>query len=106
MDSGETRMTDDEAFERARAELARARKKFPTWPADPFVALAVLHEEVGELTKAVLQHVYEPHKNVTAEEIRAEAVQVIAMAVRFLVNFDRYNYVPASQMKDEDDPLQ
>jgi len=102
MDSGETRMTDDEAFERARAELTRARKKFPLWPADPFVALAVLQEEVGELTKAVLQSIYEPNKQVTADDIIAEGVQVAAMAVRFLVNLDRYNYVPNSQMEDGD----
>lgn len=46
-------------------EMARAVAKFPTWPTDPFHALAVLGEEFGELTKAVLQHTYEPHKNVT-----------------------------------------
>ncbi len=67
---------------------------------------AALPEEVGELTKAVLQCTYELDKKVTADDILAEGVRVIAMAVRFLVNFDRYNYVPASQMKDEDDPLQ
>lgn len=37
-----------------KAELDRAVVKFPTWPTDPFHALAVLGEEYGELTKAVL----------------------------------------------------
>ena len=37
--------------DRITAELARAVKKFPTWPTDPLHALAVLGEEFGELTK-------------------------------------------------------
>jgi NTP pyrophosphatase (non-canonical NTP hydrolase) len=44
------------------AEVARATVKFPTWPTDPLHALAVLGEEYGELTKAMLQLTYEPHK--------------------------------------------
>ena len=44
------------------AELGKALRKFPTWPTDPLHALAVLGEEYGELNKAMLQLVYEPHK--------------------------------------------
>jgi len=95
-------MTDDEVIARTRGELNRARRKFPLWPTDPFVALAVLQEEVGELTKAVLQYVYEPNKNVTADEILAEAVQVLAMAVRFTANLDRYDFERAAQIEDGD----
>ena len=40
-------------------EIARAVEKFPTWPTDPLHAVAVLGEEFGELTQAVLQCVYE-----------------------------------------------
>ena len=58
-----------------QAELARAVAKFPTWPTDPLHALAVLGEEFGELTKAMLQHTYEPHKGVTAQDIRDGDVQ-------------------------------
>lgn len=43
-----------------QAELARAVDKFPTWPTDPLHALAVLGEEFGELTKAMLQHATAP----------------------------------------------
>lgn len=96
------RMTDNEVFTRALAELARARKKYPLWPADPFVALAVLQEEVGELTKAVLQYTYEPNEKVTADDILAEGVQVIAMAVRFASNFDKYDFVRTAQIEDGD----
>jgi len=59
-------------------EVERATKKFPTWPTDPLHAVAVLGEEFGELTKAVLQFTYEPHKT-TLDEIRVEAVQTAAM---------------------------
>lgn len=44
-------------------EIERAIAKFPTWPTDPLHALAVLGKEFGELTKAVLQSIYEPHKS-------------------------------------------
>ena len=78
------------------AEVAKATQKFPTWPTDPLHALAVLGEEYGELNKAVLQFVYEPHKT-SADEIRTEAIQTAAMALRFLASLDRYQYTPGNQ---------
>jgi hypothetical protein len=78
------------------AELELATTKFPTWPTDPLHALAVLGEEFGELGKAVLQSVYEPHK-VKPGEVRAEAVQTAAMALRFLMSLDAYVYAPGEQ---------
>lgn len=77
-------------------EIDRAIAKFPTWPTDPLHALAVLGEEYGELTKAVLQSVYEPEKSSPAS-VREEAVQVAAMALRFLASLDRYEYAPGHQ---------
>lgn len=77
-------------------EIERAIAKFPTWPTDPLHALAVLGEEFGELTKAVLQSVYEPHKS-TPADVRAEAIQTAAMALRFLHSLDRYAYQPGAQ---------
>ena len=77
-------------------ELTRATAKFPTWPTDPLHAMGVLHEEVGELAKAVLQVVYEPHKS-TLSDVRAEAVQAAAMALRFLLSIDRYTWNPGDQ---------
>lgn len=82
------------------AELARAVRKFPTWPTDPLHAVAVLGEEFGELTKAVLQSVYEPHK-VKPGEVRTEAVQTAAMALRFLQSLDAYAYTPGDQHAQE-----
>lgn len=64
--------------------------------ADPLHALAVLGEEFGELTKAMLQLTYEPHKN-SAAEVRSEAVQTAAMALRLLASLDVYEYRPGVQ---------
>lgn len=81
---------------RVAAELVRATAKFPTWPTDPLHAVAVIGEEAGELTKAVLQAVYEPHKS-TPADVEAEAVQVAATSLRFLASIDRYEYARGAQ---------
>jgi hypothetical protein len=80
----------------ALAELNRAVQKFPTWPTDPLHAVAVLGEEFGELTKAVLQSVYEPHK-VKPGDVQTETVQVAAMALRFLRSLHSYEFTPGAQ---------
>ena len=72
-------------------EVARATEKFPTWPTDPLHALAILGEEYGELTKAMLQLTYEPHKT-TPEEVRTEAIQTTTKAQRLAMSLDRYEY--------------
>lgn len=77
-------------------EIDRATRMFPTWPTDPLHALAVLGEEFGELTKAVLQTAYEPHK-VKEGELRTEAIQTAAMALRFLASVGRYEFVLSAQ---------
>jgi NTP pyrophosphatase (non-canonical NTP hydrolase) len=82
------------------AELERAMRKFPTWPTDPLHALAVLGEEFGELTKDVLQLTYEPHKTNT-DNVRKEAIQTAAMALRFAASLDRYSYLPGDQHAQE-----
>lgn len=78
------------------AELERATTKFPTWPTDPLHAVAVLGEEFGELTKDVLQLTYEPHKT-TRENVRKEAIQTAAMAIRFVMSLDAYLYKQGDQ---------
>ena len=88
-----------------QAELARAVAKFPTWPTDPLHALAVLGEEFGELTKAMLQHTYEPHKGVTAQDIRDEAIQTAAMALRLAMSRPCYQYRRAPQHSQGADNL-
>lgn len=80
------------------SEVGRAATKFPTWPTDPQHALNVLGEEFGELTKAVVQATYEPEKN-ERDAVRKEAIQTAAMAIRFLLSLDRYEYKPCPQHK-------
>lgn len=77
-------------------EVERASIKFPTWPTDPLHALAVLGEEFGELTKAMLQLTYEPHKT-TLAEVQSEAIQTAAMAMRLAMSLDKYIYTPCPQ---------
>ena len=82
--------------EEVTQELERAVAKFPTWPTDALHAVAILGEEYGELQKAALQHMYEPHKS-TLADIRAEAVQTAAMALRFIDSIDRYEFKRSKQ---------
>lgn len=91
-----------EQWDCVAAEVTRAIAKFPTWPTDPLHALAVLGEEFGELTKAVLQATYEPHKT-TPEEIRSEAIQTAAMAMRLLASLDIYVYERSDQHRQTAD---
>ena len=81
-------------------EVGRATKKFPTWPTRALDAVAVLNEEVGELNKEVLQMTYEPHKT-NKDEIKKEAIQAAAMAIRFLMSLDKYDYSPTAQHEQE-----
>lgn len=82
------------------AELERATRKFPTWPNDPLHALAVLGEEFGELTKDMLQLTYEPQKT-SIVNVRKEAIQTAAMALRLAMSLDVYEYRPARQHRQE-----
>lgn len=91
-----------DAFGVTSAEIRRAIAKFPTWPTDPFHALAVVGEEYGELQKATLQHVYEHHKGVTRQDIEMEAIQTAAMAVRFIMSLERYRFEPGHQHVQEE----
>lgn len=84
------------AIDESAAEVERAMLKFPTWPTDPLHALAVLGEEFGELTKAMLQLTYEPHKT-SAAEVRSEAIQTAAMALRLVASLSVYQYRPCVQ---------
>lgn len=89
-------MTADDAMNAVMAEVKRAMAKFPTWPDDPIHAAGVLGEEAGEVAKAVLQAVYEPHKS-TPADVRVEVVQTAAMCIRFLLSMERYKWAPCPQ---------
>lgn len=68
---------DAEAIERVIAELRRARDKFPARFNSKHEGFGVLREEVDELWEAV--------RDIEGTDARAEAVQVAAMAIRFIV---------------------
>lgn len=88
----------DTVIRQVMLELQAAAEKFPTWPTDPLHALAVLGEEYGELNKAVLQLTYEPRKEGSSlTEVRKEAIQTAAMALRFVMSLDKYNYCECEQ---------
>lgn len=90
-----------EIIEQVKAELSRAMIRFPTWPTDPLHALAVLGEEFGELNKAILQLTYEPHKS-SAADVREEAIQTAAMALRLAMSLDHYEYKRSPEHKQDD----
>ena len=70
---------DTAAAHRALAELVCARTKFPDFHS-PHEGWAVLHEEMCELWDAVKRHDH------VRERMCAEAIQVAAMALRFVVD--------------------
>lgn len=78
-------------------ELRSAEAKFPGFPVDALHAMAVLQEEVGELQKAILQRVYDGPEKSTEQHVHDEAVQVAAMALRFLFSMPQLQYVPCEQ---------
>jgi hypothetical protein len=71
-------------------ELCRAITKHPSWPTDMIHGAAVVCEEAGELIQATYDYEY---KEADSAQLRQraleEAVQVGAMAIRFLMNFEK-----------------
>lgn len=65
------------------SEFKRAEKKHPNFPDDIFQQLAIMQEEAGEVTKAVLQYEYEGG---TIEQVEEELIQTAAMCLRMLNN--------------------
>ncbi len=85
-------------------ELAKAEAKHPEWPTDPLHAIAIIGEEFGELTQAVLQVTYEPGKSLITD-VQREAVQTAAMALRFLQSMDAYVYADDTNTHRQDNAL-
>lgn len=88
----------NEILDEVSEELFRATSKFPTWPTDPLHAAAVVVEEVGELTQATLQCVYEPHKS-DVDDVRKEAIQSMTVLLRFILSMEDYQFEKAEQHK-------
>jgi NTP pyrophosphatase (non-canonical NTP hydrolase) len=70
-------------YSKVDAELKRAENKHPNFPQDMFRQLAIMQEEAGEVTKAVLHYHYEDG---TIEHVKEELTQTAAMCMRMLKN--------------------
>jgi len=82
-------MVDQQILEAILKEVERAERKFPDWPTDIIHAAAIVGEESGELTRAALQWTYEGGELIEAQK---EAIQVAAMAIRFLNGMANEHY--------------
>ncbi len=93
-------MTHQEIIDLVFDELKAAEKKHPGWPQDPVHAAAVLGEEVGELIQASIDFTYKVKDRPAAyRNMRTEAAQCAAMAIRFLLGFDYYVPSKGPQVK-------
>ena len=63
------------------SELKRAKTKHPDYPTDLFRQLAIMQEESGEVTKAVLHYHYESG---SIDDVKKELIQTAAMCMRML----------------------
>ena len=80
-------MTPQELIEQ---ELKRAKSKWPNWVDDPVHAAGIVGEEAGELMQASLDFCY---SGGDIENMRREAAQVGAMAIRTLEGIDQYERI-------------
>jgi len=94
-------VTRQEALDLINFEVTRASGKFPSWQTDGIHAASVLAEEAGEVVKEANQMAYEPHKT-SLNKIKEEAIQTGAMAVRFLMSLNKYEWKPRGWHKQED----
>ena len=77
-------------YSRIQDELERAEKKHPIFPLNIFEQLAIMQEEAGEVTKAVLHLKYE---NGTLYDIEEELVQTAAMCMRMLQSLEEKHQI-------------
>lgn len=87
-----------------RAEIERATARWPGWPDDPVHAAAIVAEEAGELVQASIDFSYSlpdcaitgrNRRRVAYANMRTEAIQTAAMAIRFLRGMDDYERRPS-----------
>ena len=91
-------MTPLEAcMEAVKAEVERAQKLHPAWPSDPLHALAILGEEFGALTRAMVQLTYETETDASKVSspacVAEEALQTAAKALRLMLHLNDYLYI-------------
>jgi hypothetical protein len=89
-------MTIIQALSSIRNGLEEAERKFPSFPTDPVHAAAIVVEEAAVLQVAALQFTY---KSGGWAALHDEAVQVGAMALRFLCHIDSMKSRPSEQVE-------
>lgn len=62
-------------------ELKRAEELHPNYPTDIFEQVAIMNEEAGEVTRAVLQY---KREGGSIDSVKEELVQTAAMCMRML----------------------
>lgn len=80
------------------AELERAETLYPNHPTNHFKSLAIWQEEIGEVTKALLDS---EDKGSSREDIKTEAIQAIAMGFRFLKNLREAEFATGNPLLSE-----
>lgn len=66
-------------------ELARARRLYPTWPADIIHAVSLMTEESGEAQQSA-NGAFWGHKGATLGDVRKEVIETMAMCWRILLD--------------------
>lgn len=83
-------MNRNQIWQDVGMELKRAKKQHKNWPTHIVAQAGIVNEESGELIRACLNLKYQAKtaedKDSLNNEIRAEAIHVIATAIRFLEN--------------------
>lgn len=83
-------MNKSEIWHQVGQELKLAKKMRPNWPVHIVAQASLINEDSGKLTRACLDLKYHAKtaedKDSLNNNIRAEAIHVIATAIRFLEN--------------------
>jgi len=73
------------AFKLVADEIMSAEELFPEWPIDLVHGAAIVAEESGELIRAAM-HCQWDYVGGNIENVKTEAIQTAAMAIRMLYN--------------------
>lgn len=94
-----TRSPDLAALDRIMTALQHAEHKHPGWPNDPLRRAVIIVEEAGEVLQATLNMIEEREKITgnypwqhTLNKVLDEVAQTGAMALRYLINYERERY--------------
>lgn len=91
-------MKTEKIFSLVLAEKERAEELHPNFPTNEFEALAVCHEELGEVSKAMLDA---KHKGASREDIKTEVIQTIVTLIRLLNHFKEAEFATDKQLLSE-----